>query len=93
MANVQPLGKHILLRPAEKPKEAEGENALSLAEGKKKSIDRPYKGTVLAVGPEVTLVSVGDVIYFDKYKLSDVEIDAGDLIGDILESDVCGKIV
>lgn len=85
-----PFGSNVVIRMAEKPKETS--SGLELAQGKKRTIDRPCRGYVMARGPQCKLVNVDDYVYFDKYKMAELETEQGELLGSIEEKDIGGVI-
>lgn len=68
--NIRPLHKKILV--AENKSEQKTESGIIL-EGAN-SVRDSKRGTVLAIGPEVTDVKVGDVVYLDWTKASIVKV-------------------
>ena len=68
--NIVPMNDRVLV--AENKKEAKTESGLIL-EGAK-GVGDTAQGTVLAVGPKVTEVKVGDVVLLDWSKASPVKV-------------------
>lgn len=91
---LEPLGDRVIVRPAEQEEKSRG--GVLLPDSAK---ERPTRGEVLAVGPGRTLenglivkpsVSVGDVVYYEKYGGNKVELD-GEGYVILAESAILGK--
>ncbi len=54
--------------------------------------EKPQKGTIEAVGTEVKHVKVGDVVLFDKYSGSKINLDGQEYLI-LKEEDVLGVVV
>ncbi len=54
--------------------------------------EKPQKGTIEAIGAEVKNVKVGDVVLFDKYSGSKINLDGQEYLI-LKEEDILGVIV
>lgn len=79
--NVKPLKKKVLV--AENKSEVKSESGIIL-EGAS-SVSESKRATVLAIGPEVTLVEVGDVVLLEWNKAQAVKV--GDAQRAIIDED------
>lgn len=68
--NIQPIKKFVLV--AENKREVKSESGIIL-EGAR-SVNETAKATILAVGPEVEDVKVGDIVLLDWAKASPVKV-------------------
>jgi chaperonin GroES len=76
----RPMGSGVVIERHEAKDKTEG--GLYIPEQAKK---QPHKGTVMAIGPKVVDLVVGDVVMFSPYSGSSIVLDGKDylLIGDI----------
>ena len=79
--NVQPLKKKVLV--AENKAETKSESGIIL-EGAT-SVNESKRATVLAIGPDVTLVNVGDIVLLEWTKVHVVKV--GDAQRAIIDED------
>lgn len=78
---LQPLGKRVIVEPM-----SEEQTTISGLVIPQQAKERPQKGKVTARGPEVTEVSVNDIVLFGKYAGSDVKVDGREcLIMDVTD--------
>jgi len=68
---VKPMKKKVLI--AENKSEVKSESGIILDDAR--SVRESKTGTVLAIGPDVTVVAVGDVVYLEWNKASVVTVD------------------
>lgn len=85
MANIKPLGSHIVVKPLE----AEKKTASGIIIPDTAGQDRPEQGEVVAVGPGKVLengsrapmeVTVGQRVVFKKYGPQELKIDNQELL-------------
>lgn len=83
----EPLGEKILVEPT--PAETKTASGLIIPDVGQ---DTPQTGKVLAIGPDVKVLGVGDVVMFGKFAGLTVKVDGKErLIMDLPE--VFGKVV
>lgn len=85
----EPKNKGIVIRPLEKvTKTASG---LDIPEEKRRIVDRPSSGVVLAKGPDCLWVEIGMHIYFDKYECKEIaNPENNEALGALKEEDALG---
>jgi len=71
MANIQPLADYVVAQPEEAESKTAG--GLYLPENAK---EKPKTSKVVAVGPDVKGVKVGDRIIYKSYSSTDVKVGA-----------------
>ena len=85
MANIQPLADYVVAQPEEAESKTAG--GLYLPENAK---EKPKTSKVVAVGPDVKGVKVGDRIIYKSYSSTDVKVGADEYMlvkeEDILET-------
>lgn len=95
MANLVPLGNHIVVKPSEEM----SKSAAGILLPDKKE-ERPQKGIVIAVGPGLVKengdllpmsVAIGDTVIFKKYSPDEIELE-GEKVLVLSESDVLAKL-
>jgi chaperonin GroES len=86
LMNFKPLKDRVFVKYTEEAERTAG--GLYIPESAK---EKPQKGTIEAVGSEVKEIKVGDVILFDKYSGSKVNIDNNEYLI-IKEEDILGII-
>jgi len=84
--NLKPLGDRLVVEPIEQNETTA--SGLVLPETAK---EKPQKGKVEAVGSEVKELKVGNIILFDKYSGSKVNIDGTDYLI-VKEEDILGIV-
>lgn len=73
---IQPYGARVLIRPIES--EAKTSSGVIIPDSE---VERPMKGTVVAVGEAVpTTCAEGTVVYYPRYTGANVEVDNETLI-------------
>ncbi len=83
MKTYHPLGKRIIFKDTERAEETESGIYL----GKNSNDPKAKSGTVIAVGPAVEDVKVGDVVYLQWQKVSAFK-DGDIFLGSVHEEDV-----
>lgn len=84
-----PFGNNVVIKPAERISQTE--SGLTIQEAERKMVSNPTKGTVVAVGPDCDHVRVGNNVYFDKYKIAELDADDGETLVSISEDDIGGS--
>jgi co-chaperonin GroES (HSP10) len=79
----KPLGKKLIVEDTERPEETES----GIFIGKAKADNSTKTGTVIAVGPLVEDVKVGDIVYLNWNNIRTVK-DGDKYLGVITEDDV-----
>jgi len=72
---VSPLGKRVLVRRIDTTTESEGGIVIP-----DQAQEKPLEADVVAVGPKVDEVSVGDQVMFSKYAGTEVLLDGDPLL-------------
>lgn len=86
-----PFNKGLVLRSIERV--TKSESGLEIQQEKKRIVDRPSAGEVLAVGALCKQVKVGMRVYFDKYKAYDiVDPSTNEPLIVVMEDEVGGEI-
>lgn len=88
MRTLKPLGNRVVVRPAEAKDTTTG--GLHLAPS---AMEKPAEGDILATGPDVQRLHVGQRVLYPKYAGTEVVLDQGaDMILVMYEVDVTGLI-
>lgn len=91
MSTFHPRNKGIVIRPIEKVTETA--SGLVLPEEKRRIVDRPSSGEVIACGDKCEWVKEGMHIYFDKYKCFEVtNPENNEPLGALIEDDAFGEL-
>lgn len=91
MATFQPENTGVVIRPLER--EAETASGLAVPQEKRRVVDRPSSGVVIAVGSKCEWVKEGMHVYFDKYKCVEVtNPENNEPLGALTEADIFGRI-
>lgn len=91
MATFHPENTGIVIRPLER--EAETASGLAVPTEKRRIVDRPSSGMVVAAGDKCSWVKVGMHVYFDKYKCVEItNPENNEPLGAVIEADVFGRI-
>lgn len=91
MATFHPRNKGIVIRPIERVTETA--SGLSTVEEKRRIVDRPSSGEVVACGSECEWVKEGMHVFFDKYKCIEItNPENNEPLGAVTEDDVLGEL-
>ncbi len=71
---IEPLGDRIIIRREEADEKATPGGRIVLPDSVREH-ERPSKGEVLAIGPKIESVAVGDVVYYTKYAGDEITQD------------------
>lgn len=85
---LKPLGSRIVIQAAEAKDVTDG--GLHLAP---QAMEKPAEGDILAIGPDVRTLAVGQRVLYPKYAGTEIQLDQGaPVLLVMLESDVTGLI-
>jgi chaperonin GroES len=85
MINFEPLGARVLVKDIVEKKTG----MLEMAPNVKG--EPPVNGTVIAIGPDVKTVLIGDIVYYSKWINQNVKLD-GEEYRIIPINDILGKV-
>lgn len=74
MTTLNPMGENVLLKPIEAEEQTKAGIILTNT-----AKDQENKATVVAIGPKVEGISVGDIVYYSKYASDVFKVDGVEL--------------